>query len=261
MPESHRLAPAIGLLLLACPLIAAHAAGHADSQVGIGLSSMPVFAGSSDARLRVVPLVNIDLAWPAYYIGGRYGGGPLQVGARTMQGAWTFGAGISYAALAPRDASPENRLHGLPGIDRTAWAGAFVAYDHRLLHAWLRWDHDVLGKGQGGTLTLDIRQAIPLGERFALSLGPRVVWGDQAHLQTSFGISPSTASATGLPAHETSAGLQESSFGIGLRFQATPSWVLGAELRAARLSAALDDSPVVETRSQSMGTVFALYRF
>lgn len=241
------------LLLLLPALPSVCAAEDLDGRVGVGVAEMPAFPGSDSSHARVFPVADLDLHDPHFYIGGRYGGGALQAGVRTEQRYWTLGAGVSYATLAPREASPDAELQGLPQIDRTAWAGAFVAYDRHGFHAGLRWDSDVLGHGQGDTVTLDIRQSMPLSARIVLSLGPRVVWGDDEHMRTYFGITPQTAAATGLAVYTASSGMQEYSFGVGLRFQASPSWMLGAEMRAARLSSGLEGSPVLETRNQATG--------
>lgn len=235
---------------------------HGD--IGAGIADVPYYLGSDQSHLHVVPVLSVGLTTPHFYLGNRYGGLPLQAGMTPLHTEhWVAGLDVSYQTIEPRsnDSSANDYPEGLSGIARTALIGAFLQYHHGGFSASLRSQSDILGHGQGRTLSLDARETIPLNDRLSLGIGPQWVWGNSQHMNTFFGIDTAESAATGLHVYTPGSGSQEIELLANMRYLLTPTWVLGGGLSVGRLSGVAADSPIVIDRMQRRWTFFMAYRF
>ena len=233
---------------------------HGD--VGIALASHPVYPGSDSHRQHLIPMLRLQLPTPYAYLGNRYGGEPLQLGFSPWHtDHWVAGIDLAYQAVKPRDSSDDERLRGMPDIDRTLLGGAFVAYTYRRYTVHLRADSDLQDRHQGTILTLAVERQIPINPHLGLAIGPQLVWGNRQHMTTFFGLDRSNAPTSTLAEYQPAAGFQERSFNLSAHYVTDTHWILGAGIRIAQLMGDAKDSPLVEKDTQLGLPAFAAYQF
>ena len=145
--------------------------------LGVGVVSDPRYPGSDQMETRAVPLLSID--YDRYFIGSSpVSSSPLSVGAwliRTPR--WKVALAASSDPAQARYASDSPLLNGWGDIDRTAFAGVFVAYT---LAPWLLATGlvavDVAGKGQGAQANLTLTGAYSPIQGLLLTAGPILRW-------------------------------------------------------------------------------------
>ncbi|MCW2382676.1 MULTISPECIES: MipA/OmpV family protein [unclassified Sphingobium] len=102
------------------------------------------------------------------------------------------------------------------------------------------------------------------GDRWLVSVGPRVTLGSGKHQRTWFGVSPAQAAASGLPVFEAKGGVQSVGAAAGLIRQLDARWSLHGYARYDRLVGDAADSPVVRAygaRDQFSGGLALGYTF
>lgn len=84
-------------------------------------------------------------------------------------------------------------------------------------------------------------------DEFVFSLGPRVVWADEEYQQAYFGVTPTMAVASGLPAFDADSGLRGVGAATSLIYQFSPDWGIQAYGRYERLVGDAGRSPLIRT--------------
>lgn len=226
-------------------------------RVGLGAQLRPQFVGADDRD--VAPLLDIDIAHgtnefafeaPDYSFGI-----PI-----VSTGGFAFGPAANLASRR------ENSDVGAPvgNVPTTIEAGAFATYQlTRSLH--LRGE---LLKGIGGhdglVGTLGVDQVWRDGDRYVLSIGPRLLFSDARYQRAYFGVTPAAALASGLPAYRPGGGIHGVAVASGLSYQFNPSWGLFGFARYERLVGDAAKSPIVRelgSRNQLSGGLGLNYTF
>jgi outer membrane protein len=83
------------------------------------------------------------------------------------------------------------------------------------------------------------------GDRYALTIGPRLLFSDARYQRAYFGVDAAAALATGLPLYRPGSGLHAVALASGLSYQFTPRFGLFGYARAERLVGDAAKSPVV----------------
>jgi outer membrane protein len=83
------------------------------------------------------------------------------------------------------------------------------------------------------------------GDRYVVSIGPRLLFSDSRYQRAYFGISPAAALASGLPAYRPSSGIHAVALASGLSYQFNPRWGLFGFGRYERLVGDAAKSPIV----------------
>jgi outer membrane scaffolding protein for murein synthesis (MipA/OmpV family) len=229
--------------------------------LGAGAMSAPRYPGSSDQKLRALPI--FGATYDRYFIGSGAGdNSPFGLGAYLFYDShWRLGAALSYDMISPRKESDDTtHLHGLGDIDRTAHATLFGSYTRDWFNARSSISTDIGGKHQGTLATFDLEGRYQPIERLTLSAGPGLTWGSSQYNQTFFGVNARQSAQSGLAAYSPGSGI---TFRVsaGANYQLTRNWGLGARVTASRFQGDIADSPIVDDKTQVNYGIFANYRF
>jgi len=102
------------------------------------------------------------------------------------------------------------------------------------------------------------------GDRYMLSIGPRVLFSDGQYERSYFGVSPSISLASGLPAYRPDGGVYALAMTGGLAYQLDRRWGLFGFARYERLVANAARSPIIRelgSRNQLSGGLGLNYTF
>lgn len=150
----------------------------------------------------------------------------------------------SFRYIGERDASDHSELRGLDDVDAALELGLGVGYTARNFEAYADIRRGLGGhEGIVGELGADVI-ARP-SDRWKLSFGPRLLWGNDAYADTYFGISPAEASVS-LPAYDPDAGLMSAGVELGARYQINDSWGVESAVTWENFTNDAEDSPIVQ---------------
>jgi outer membrane protein len=83
------------------------------------------------------------------------------------------------------------------------------------------------------------------GDKYAVTLGPRLLFSDDRYQRAYFSVSPAAALATGLPVYRPSGGIHAVALAGGVQTQFGPRWGLFGYARGERLVGDAAKSPLV----------------
>lgn len=260
--KARVLLSGLALLRFATAPAIASAQESLKGYIGAGVTDAPYYMGSDQSRLHVVPVIDLRWKTPFFYAGNQYGGPPLQAGTTPLHTEhWVIGANVAYQTIEPRNDTASDYPTGIPTIQRTALGGVFAQFRYQGFSARIRTESDLLGNGQGSTVTLDMRQSFPLSERLSFDVGPRWVWGNREHMETFFGVNSAEAIDSHLHAYAPGSGSEEIALLFSTRYLLTQRWLLGGRVSIGRLNGTVSNSPLVLDRTQTRWTLFTAYRF
>nr|WP_314441722.1 MipA/OmpV family protein [uncultured Sphingomonas sp.] len=207
-------------------------------RVGLGAQVKPAYPGARDSDLR--PLFDFDLARGVEEF--RIETPDDRFGVRLISaGRFTAGAAAAYQG------SRKERDVGAPvgKVDATIELGGYADY---LINNSLRVRGELV-KGVNGHEGLVGQVGIDHfwrnGDRYAVTLGPRLLFSDARYQRAYFGVSPQAALATGLPAYRPGGGLHSVALAGGVQTQFGPRWGLFGYARGERLVGDAAKSPLV----------------
>ena len=174
---------------------------------------------------------------------------------------FSFGApddsfGIGLVSMGPLRAGPsvnivsgrEDSEVGVPlgEVKRTIEVGGFAEanlLDQFRLRADLR---KGIGGHEGLVGSIGADQIWRDGDRYVVSVGPRLLYSDSNYQRAFFGVTPETALATGLPAYSPDGGFHAVAAAAGLHYALGGPLGLFGYARYERLIGDAAKSPVVE---------------
>jgi outer membrane protein len=226
-------------------------------RVGLGAQFKPAFPGADKSDLR--PLFDFDLArgieeFRIETPDDRFGLRLLSVGRLTV------GPAASYVG------SRKDKDVGAPvgKVDATIEVGGFADY---LVNDSLRLRGELV-KGVNGHEGLVGQVGIDHfwrdGDKYAVTLGPRLLFSDDRYQRAYFGVSPAAALASGLPAYNPGGGIHAVALAAGVQTQFGPRWGLFGYARGERLVGDAAKSPIVRTygsRNQLSAGIGLSYAF
>lgn len=175
-------------------------------------------------------------------------------------GAFAFGPALGF--VGKRSAADVGA--NLPKVGLTIEAGGFAQVSltpNFRLRAEAR---KGLG-GHGGFVgEVSADYVVRDGDDWLFSVGPRVTLGDGKYQRAYFGVSPTAAVASGLPAYDIDGGVHAVGLTAGYLRQLSPDWGLAAYARYDRLVGDAAISPVVRqlgTRDQPSVGLAVSYTF
>ena len=89
--------------------------------------------------------------------------------------------------------------------------------------------------GHSSQFNLALMKALPVSDRFALSLSAGATWSDRNYMQTYFGVTAQQSVASGFAVYTPKAGLQRVDVGVGAEFKLSASLKLKTQLGGSRL--------------------------
>ena len=209
-------------------------------RLGGGVASSPAWFGSDES------IVGPDFAFTFAHadVGGFSFGDP-----DAYAPASGFGFGLSFRYVGERTAEDYPVLAGLEDLDAAYELGASASYAGP--------GYEVFGavrRGFGGHEGLVAEAGMDLvlrpDDRLTLTVGPRLLAGDQTYVDTYFGVSAAEAVASAYPAYAPDAGLVSAGVEIGMDYRFAPDWSLYATARWDRLQGDAADSPIVRDDEQ-----------
>lgn len=237
----------------------AHAQQNRDLRVrvGMGAQARPTFTGAD--KHKISPYWDIDIA---------HGTEPFAFEAPDD----SFGirliskGGFSAGPAANLGRSRKDADVGAPvgKIPATVEIGGFVQYElgqSGRVRAELR---KGLGGHNGFVGALGFDKIWRDGDRYVLSLGPRILFSDAQYQRAYFGVSPAASLASGLPVYQPKGGIHALALVSGLSYQFTPRFGMFGYARYARLVGNAAKSPIVQqfgSRNQLSGGIGLSYTF
>jgi MipA family protein len=250
------------LIGLAAVVSAASAADAQDSRdirvrVGAGAELRPKYVGSDDTS--VSPLFHVNIARGTRQFA-------FSAPDDSPSIAVTSANGLSFGVAGNIEGRRKASDVGAPvdSIKRTFEAGAFAQYEW---HDSLRIRAELL-KGIGGhdglLGTISADKIWRDGDRYVVSLGPRVLFSDGRYQRTYFGVSPAVSLASGLPTYRPSSGVYAVAVASGITYALNDRWGLFGFARYERLVGDAAKSPIVRefgSRDQLSGGIGLNYTF
>ncbi|WP_321380082.1 MipA/OmpV family protein [Rhizobium sp.] len=145
-----------------------------------------------------------------------------------------------------RSSSESNGLNGVHRIQTSLDAGVFLQY--WAIPNQLRFRSEIreaLSNGSGLVVDVSSDWFQPVGDRWILSVGPRVSFGSAAYMHEYFSISPAESAANGtLSAYDAGAGLKSVGAMLSASYALTPDWSVTLYDRFDRLVGDAASSPV-----------------
>jgi outer membrane protein len=231
--------------------------GDTRVRVGLGAQLRPEFVGADHSEIG--PLWDIDIARgtnefafeaPDYSFG-------IPV---ISSGGFSFGPAANIATK--RKESDVGAPVGK--VKTTIEAGAFTNYEVSksfYLHAEVL---KGLGGHKGVVGTVGADYVWRDGDKYVVSVGPRLLLSDSRYQRAYFGVTPEAALASGLPVYRPSGGIHGVALASGVSVQFNPRWGLFGYGRAERLVGDARKSPIVRefgSRNQLSGGLGLNYTF
>lgn len=249
-------------VLLAAILPAWSAANAQDSRdirvrVGLGAELGPKFVGADDTS--VSPLFHVNTARGTHEF--RFGA-PDDTPSIALLSSGGFSFGPAGNIQWKRKESDVGAPVG--NVRTTLEAGAFAQYEvldsFRLRAELLK---GINGhKGLLGSIGAD--KIWRDGDRYVVSVGPRVLFSDGRYERAYFGITPAVSLASGLPAYRPGSGVYALAVASGVTYALDSRWGIFGFARAERLVGDAARSPIVRelgSRNQLSGGIGLNYTF
>jgi outer membrane protein len=207
-------------------------------RVGLGAQFRPKFIGADKNRL--APLWDFHIAHGTDQFRFQAPDDGLSIGLISKDG---FRAGpVANLASGRKDLDVGAPLDK---VGATFEAGAFAQYefsDAFRMRAELR---KGIGGHQGLVGAVGVDKIWRDGDRYVFSIGPRLLFSDGRYQRAYFGVTPTAALATGLPAYRPDGGLHAVAVVSGLSYQFDPHFGMFSFARYEKLVGNAAKSPVI----------------
>lgn len=251
------------LLVAVAAILPAWSAAHAQDsrdirvRMGLGAQLRPEFIGADGTS--VVPLFHVNLA---------RGTKEFSFGAPddSPSVALVSKQGFSFGPAGNIEGRRKESEVGAPvgSAPRTFEAGAFAQYlagDSFRLRAELL--KGINGhEGLVGEVAAD--KIWRNGDRYVVSVGPRVLFSDARYQRAYFGVSPAASLASGLPAYRPGGGVHGVALASGVSYELSRNWGVFGYARYERLVGHAAKSPIIRefgSRNQLSGGLGLNYTF
>ena len=237
-----------------------------DVQLGLAVIDGPAYAGAAEHQQQIKPIGSLRygrfrLTTSRAALVEREADRSVVAGASLDLGQfhhWQLDAALRLDT--GRDSADSPRLAGFDSVPTTV-RGRLVASYPLGLHtlADLTLSTDLLGRGGGTTLGLDVRRRWRLAPAWRWTLGAGVEVADAVYQRSYHGVSAAAARVSGLPPFEPDGGWQQWSANTGLTWQLNPQWRLGGAVAWNRLLGDAAASPLTEQRQGWTFTLGLVY--
>jgi MipA family protein len=249
----------VGLAFILPAWSAAHAQDSRDIRVRVGAGAQlrPMYVGSDDTN--VSPVFHVNIARGANQFA-------FSAPDDSPGIALTASHGLSFGVAGNLDDRRNSSDVGaaVHDLKRTFEAGAFVQYEW---HDSFRIRGELL-KGIGGHEgvlgTISADKIWREGDRYVISVGPRVLFADGRYQRAYFGVSPEDSVTSGLAKYRPSSGIYAVAAAAGVTYALNDRWGLFGFGRYERLVGDAAKSPIVRefgSRNQLFGGGGVNYTF
>jgi len=209
-------------------------------RLGAGFGTVPDYRGSSDYKLKVIPIIDIR-----YKKRLRLNYNRLEYDI-SPDGNWEFGPLIKYKSGRKETRHPI--LAGLGTVKATGQIGVFARFktDRMLCSIDFR---QSLSASQGSSLRASFGHALFKKGNFVLAGAVQGKWLSKTAMQTNFGVTAeqATNSKASLAMFETSAGVSELTTNLLGRYSINDKYRLLGLISYGRLVGDAANSPIVTT--------------
>jgi MipA family protein len=237
-----------------------------DVQVGLALIDGPSYAGAVDHQQQFKPIVSLRygrfrLTTSRASLVEREADRSVVAGASLDLGQfhhWQLDAALRVDT--GRDPADSPRLAGFEAVPTTLRGRLVASYplaEHT--RADLTLSTDLLGRGGGTTLGLDLQRRGRLAPAWRWTLGAGLEAADAVYQRSYHGVSAAAAQVSGLPRFEPGGGWQHLSANTGLTWQFLPQWRLGGAVAWQYLLGDAAASPLTEQRQGWTFTLGLVY--
>jgi outer membrane protein len=251
------------LLLFLAAILPAWGAAHAQDsrdirvRVGLGAQLRPEFIGAD--RTSAAPLFHVNIArgTKAFSFGAPDDSPSIALVSKD---------GFSFGPAGNIEGRREQSDVGAPvgSVSRTLEAGVFIQYlagdSFRLRAELLKGING--SRGLFGTIGVD--KIWRDGDRYVVSIGPRVLFSDARYQRAYFGVTPTASLASGLPIYRPGGGAHAVALASGLSYELSNHWGLFGYARYERLVGDAGKSPIIRefgSRNQLSGGIGLNYTF
>jgi outer membrane protein len=251
------------LLIAAAALLPAWGAAAAQEsrdirvRVGLGAQLQPEFIGADGTR--VTPMVRVNIARGAKDFTFSAPDDSPSIAIVTTHG-FSFGP-TGNVQWRRKNSDVGAAVEEVP---TTFEAGAFVQYEAKdsfrvraELLKGVNGHQGLLGSIGADKIWRD-------GDRYVLSVGPRVLFSDGRYERAYFGVTPAASLASGLPTYRPGSGVYAVALASGLSYQVNSRWGLFGFARYERLVGDAAKSPIVRelgSRNQMSAGIGLNYTF
>lgn len=226
-------------------------------RVGLGAQLRPEFIGADGTK--VAPLFHVNIARGTHEFSF---GAPDDSPSIALVSTNGFSFGPAGNIEGRRRESDVGAPVG--SVSRTFEAGAFAQYmagDSFRLRAELlkgiNGHNGLVGEIAADKIWRD-------GDRYVVSIGPRVLFSDARYQRAYFGVTPAASLASGLPVYRPGGGIHGVAVASGANFALNSRWGLFGYARYERLVGDAAKSPIIRefgSRNQLSGGVGVNYTF
>lgn len=226
-------------------------------RVGVGAQLQPEFIGAD--KVDVSPLFHVNTARGTHEFSF---GAPDDSPSVTVLSKSGFSFGPSGNIQWKRKRSEVGAPVG--NVPTTFEVGAFAQYEAK---DSLRLRAELLQgiNGHEGLLgSIGADKIWRDGDRYVLSIGPRVLFSDSRYERAYFGVSPAASLASGLPVYRPGGGVYALAMTSGFSYQLDGRWGLFGFARYERLVGDAAKSPIIHklgSRNQLSGGIGLNYTF
>jgi len=254
------------LLILCLPAAAEDASPRhgLSGSIGAAVAYLPTYAGSPNYYTALGP--DLELTYRTQHWGH------IDLGGNGAPGlSWNFEQGSLWGGVllgvdpGRKEEKPsvagqipgDERLRGMGTIKLRAQPGVTVGYGP----VGLTYLESIGHGGHSSQFNLALMQALPLSDRFTLSLSAGATWSDRNYMQTYFGVTAQQSAASGFAVYTPKAGLQRVDVGVGAEFKLSASLKLKTQLGGSRLCRIAERSPIVAKPTSGVVSVGLSYVF
>lgn len=224
-------------------------------RVGLGAQVKPTYPGAD--KLSVLPLINVDWQDEGELFEFE---APDESAGISVLGDSPIGFGPAISFEGPRKAKDVGAP--LDKVGFTVEAGAFLQYEISPSFRLRGEARKGLGGHEGWIGNLSADYVAREGDDWLFSIGPRLTIADGKYHRAYFGVTPTEAAATGLPAFRPGGGILSYGAAAGAQVQLSERWGLFGYAKYDRLTRDAADSPVVRefgSRDQLSGGIGLSY--
>lgn len=258
-PQRRTIAPLLALFATLIPVLPARARDASDYRVRVGLGGQSRPEYISADKNEWAPLVDISVAKGNAMFDFEAPDDNFDIKLFST-------GGFSFGPVANVQSGRKNSDVGAPlgKVKTTIEAGLFVQYQ---LSGALRLRSEVrkgIGGHKGVVASFGADHVWRDGDKYVVSLGPRVLFSNARYQRAWFGIGPESALATGLPGYRPDAGVHAVAMTGGATYAFNRAWGLFGYARYERLVSDAAKSPVVRqfgARNQGSAGLGVTYTF
>jgi MipA family protein len=222
--------------------------------LGVGAAAEPNYLGSSHYRAAPIPLVSVaydDLLFV----------GPQGIGVNVV--SWHgLRAGPVLGMEYGRPESRDQHLRGVGDISPSLAGGGFISYSAgpyslvgSLRQAITHSDHGLVGR-----VAFNYKRVIDQG-RFIVAAGPEIDLVNGAYANTWFGVSEEQSARSGLPVYHAHGGVRDVGVNGSVTYRCSKHIMLRSFVDLRELVGSIQDSPIVQRRTQFLAGAGVAYHF